>query len=185
MTNDDFNPQQYGENFRYDDDEVGEVTKGCFRSIIFIIVTLVLLCLTLCLVGCKSTEYVEVPVVHNESHWQKDSVHTTDSIFSEKETVIMQLDSAAMAKYGIQLKNAEKAWLVKSKEMERQIQQLMQLSITKDTVRDSIPVPYPVEKKVPAELTWWQQTKMHLGGAVIWLALLVAVIWLGKKKLRL
>lgn len=183
MKTNDYNPYEYGENFRYDDDEVGNVAKGCFRSIIFIIVTLVLLCLTLCLVGCKSTEYV--PVVHNESHWHTDSVHTRDSIFSEKETVIMQLDSAAMAKYGIQLKNAEKAWLVKSKEMERQIQQLMQLSMTKDTVRDSIPVPYPVEKQVPAELTWWQEARMHIGGAVFWLALLVAVIWLGKKKLRL
>ena len=28
---------------------------------------------------------------------------------------------------------------------------------------DSIPKPYPVEKKVPRELTWWQKTKMRCG----------------------
>ena len=41
-------------------------------------------------------------------------------------------------------------------ELERQIQQLKQLSQSKDTVRDSIPVPYPV----PARLTSWQQQTM-------------------------
>ena len=28
---------------------------------------------------------------------------------------------------------------------------------------DSIPKPYPVEVKVPRELTWWQKTKMRCG----------------------
>jgi hypothetical protein len=86
-----------------------------------------------------------------------------------------------MAKYGIQLKNAERAWLVKSEEMERTIQELLSRSEHKDTVRDSIPVPYPVEKQVPAELTWWQQTKMHIGGVVLWLIGIAAVVWLIKK----
>lgn len=51
---------------------------------------------------------------------------------------------------------------------------------------DSIPVPYPVEKK----LSKWEQTKMELGGiamgAVIALAiaLCVAVVWLIKKGRR-
>ena len=34
-------------------------------------------------------------------------------------------------------------------------------------VRDTVPVPYAVEKKVKAELTWWQQTRMHIGGIVL------------------
>ena len=85
----------------------------------------------------------------------------------------MQLDSAAMARYGIQLKSAERAWLVKSKELERQIQQLMQLSQTKDTVRDSIPYPVEVIKEVPAKLSWWQGL-VRLG----YIALAIVIIYL-------
>ena len=45
---------------------------------------------------------------------------------------------------------------------------------------DSIPIPYPVEKK----LTWWQQTKMDFGGvAIVALVTIVciAVVWLIRK----
>lgn len=133
--------------------------------------------------GCRQVEYVAVPQQHTEHHWHTDSVHTTDSVITEKETTIMQLDSAEMAKYGIQLKNAERAWLVKTRELERQIQQLMQLTQTKDSVHDTIPMPYPVEvvKEVEKDLSWWQQTRMHIGGVVLWLIGIAAVVWLIKK----
>lgn len=38
---------------------------------------------------------------------------------------------------------------------------------------DSIPVPYPVEVKVPAQLTWWQQTRLRLAN----LSLLALALW--------
>jgi hypothetical protein len=82
----------------------------------------------------------------------------------------MQLDSAEMAKYGIQLKNAERAWLVKSWELERQIEALQRLTAERDTVHDSIPVPYPVEKR----LTKWQQAAIDWGHWIM--ALLVGII---------
>jgi hypothetical protein len=114
--------------------------------------------------SCATKEkIVPVPEIHDHWHYHTDSIRTTDSIIHEKETTIMQLDSAAMAKYGIQLKNAERAWLVKSKELERQIQQLMQLSQIKDTMHDSIPYPVEVIKEVPAELSWWQGLLVRLG----------------------
>lgn len=169
MTNDDFNPQQYGENFRYDDDEVGEVAKGCFRSIIFIIVTLVMLCLTLCLVGCKSTEYVEVPVVHTDTliqtKVQRDSIWKHDSIF------INQWQA------GDTIFQVRDRWHTKYIE-----------SIKCDTVyvskRDTITVAVPSQQTKPS-LTWWQQARLHLANIMLWLALLIFMIWLGKKKLRL
>jgi hypothetical protein len=54
-------------------------------------------------------------------------------------------------------------------------------------VHDSIHQPYPVIKEVPAELTWWQQARMHIGGVVFWLSVIVAVVtlvrwWLKQKK---
>jgi hypothetical protein len=110
---------------------------------------------------------VPVESQHTEHHWHTDSVHTTDSVIMEKTTTVMQLDSAAMAKYGIELKNAERAWLVKTAELERQLQKLS--SIKADTVRivDSIQVPVPVEKK----LTKWQQTCIDCGKLFMFITL--------------
>lgn len=46
---------------------------------------------------------------------------------------------------------------------------------------DSVPVPYPVIKKVPAELTWWQQCRLHLANIVLWLVLIIALWWAVKR----
>ena len=123
-------------------------------------------------VGCKNVEYVPVESSHTEHHWHTDSVKQVDSIYHEKETTIMQPDSAEMAKYGIQLKNAERAWLVKSWELERQIEALQRLTAERDTVHDSIPVPYPVEKR----LTKWQQAKVDWGGWALLVLIVLVVI---------
>ena len=115
------------------------------------------------LAGCKSVEYVPVEKVHEIHHNHTDSIHTTDSIIRETTTTIMQLDSVGMARYGIQLKAAEHAWLVKTEELERQLQRLAETHT--DTVHetDSVPVPYPVPKYIDKPLTWWQKTRMHAG----------------------
>ena len=135
------------------------------------------------MVSCK-TEYIPVETSHTEHHWHTDSIIQKDSVVKESMTTVMQLDSAAMAKYGIQLKNAERAWLVKSWELERQIENLQKLTAIRDTVRDTIQVPYPVEKK----LSKWQQTKVDWGGwamlgvlVVIILFLFIFPRWKGKR----
>ena len=120
------------------------------------------------MLSCK-TEYIPVETSHTEHHWHTDSIKEVDSVIHEKQTTIMQLDSAAMGQYGIQLKNAERAWLVKSWELERQIENLQRLTAYRDTIRDTIQVPYPVEKK----LSKWQQTKVDWGG---WAMLCVMVL---------
>lgn len=149
---------------------------GCLRSAILILLSFAALMMCGLMMSCKTVEYVELPSQHTEHHWHTDSVVKTDSVIREKETTIMQLDSAAMAQYGITLKAAERAWLVRTAEMERQIQQLMQMSQQKDSVHDTIPYPVEVVKEVPADLTWWQQTRLHLANIVLWLLLFVAVV---------
>ena len=135
------------------------------------------------MVSCK-TEYIPVETIHTEHHWHTDSIIQKDSVVKESKTTVMQLDSAAMAQYGIHLKNAERAWLVKSWELERQIENLLRLTAIRDTVRDTIQVPYPVEKK----LSKWQQTKVDWGGwamlgvlVVIILFLFIIPRWKGKR----
>lgn len=114
--------------------------------------------------SCATKEkIVPVPEIHDHWHHHTDSIRTTDSIIHEKETTIMQLDSAAMATYGIRLKSAERAWLVKTAELQRQIERLEAMSIQKDSVHDSIPYPVEVIKEVPAKLSWWQGLLVRLG----------------------
>lgn len=138
-----------------------------------------LLIMALLFCSCETTKFVAVPQQHTEHHWHKDSVMITDSVISEKETIVMQLDSSAMAQYGIQLKEAEKAWLVRTAELERQIQKIINLSSANDTVRDSIPYPVEVIKEVPATLTWWQQLRIDIGGIIIILLIGMLYWWMG------
>ena len=136
--------------------------------------SVVLFIIAVCFYGCKSVQYVPVETSHTEHHWHTDSIKEVDSVIHEKHTTIMQLDSEAMSHYGIQLKNAERAWLVKSWELERQIENLQRLTAIRDTVRDTIQVPYPVEKK----LSKWQQTKVDWGGWAMLSALVVIILFL-------
>ena len=147
-------------------DNVEKSYKGCWWSLLGFIATMVLFAVT-ALTSCTTTKYVPVVQTNTEHHWHTDSVKERDSTYHEKTTTIMQLDSAAMAKYGIQLKTAERAWIVKTAELQRQIERLETMSLSKDSVRDSIPVPYPVIKEVPAELSWWQRLRIILGNFVI------------------
>lgn len=48
--------------------------------------------------------------------------------------------------------------------------------------RDSIPVPYPVEKQVPAQLSSWQQVQIWLGRLVLVVLAVLAAWWLIRKK---
>ena len=124
--------------------------------------------------SCTTTKYVPVVETHDVHHWHTDSVKQTDSVYHEKTTTIMQLDSAAMARYGIQLKSAERAWLVKTAELELQIERLMAMSATKDSVHDSIPYPVEVIKEVPREPLRLERILMLFG----LLAFMVGIVWL-------
>ena len=154
---------------------------GCFQGVAFFVMIMVGLALCALLSGCTTTKYVPVTQQHTEHHWHTDSVKERDSVHTESTTVIRELDSAAMAQYGIQLKAAERAWLVQNREMEMRLRELERMTATHDTIHDSIPAPYPVEviKEVPTELTWWQQTRIHIGGVVFWLLAFAAAWYIG------
>lgn len=161
----------------YDDSDRQRALK---RVIKYLIIWLAVLMFFAWLTSCTTTEYVPVVQTNTEHHWHTDSVHEKDSTYYEKTTTIMQLDSAAMAQYGIRLEKAERAWLVKTKELQREIERLEAMSMSKDSVHDSIPVPYPVEviKEVPAELSWWQKLRLWIGNVGL-LAILGFVGWFG------
>ena len=152
---------------------IGGLAESCFLLAgIGIIVIMILL-----LMGCKSVEYVPVVENHDVHHWHTDSVYQRDSVVKESLTTVMQLDSAAMAQYGIQLKSAERAWLVKTDELERQIEHLMAMTSVKDSIHDSIPYPVPVEvvKEVKKPMSGFERAMFITGIVAIMLLLLFIV----------
>ena len=119
----------------------------------------------LLLVGCKTKEkVVTVEKVRNDTTYitkhQRDSVWLHDSIH-----VTEKGDTIRIERW--HTKYVEKA--------------------THDTLyqhkTDSVPVPYPVEKLVERELTWWQQTRIHLGEALLALAGIAVAVFVIRRKL--
>lgn len=119
----------------------------------------------LLLVGCKTKEkVVTVEKVRNDTTYitkhQRDSVWLHDSIH-----VTEKGDTIRIEKW--HTKYVEKA--------------------THDTLyqhkTDSVPVPYPVEKLVERELSWWQKTRIQLGEALLALAGIAVVMFVVRRKL--
>ena len=133
---------------------------GCFGAIFYIAALVVGMLICLLFGSCKSVEYVFVPQTHTDTLIVTKVQH--DSIYINDSTVVTEKgDTVKIEKWH-------------TKYVEKQVHDTLYISKT-----DTIPKPYPVEKEVPAELTWWQQTRIHIGGIVIFLLL----IWLSIKYL--
>ena len=178
----DYNPQ---ENFYFyggtDGAEVKRTFIGCMSTGFFVALFIVVFAL-LALNSCTTTRVVKVPEVHEVIHHQSDTVIQKDSVIHEKETVIMKLDSATMAQYGIQLKATERAWLVSTKKLEKELQRIAKIKTDTLTIRDSIPYPVEVTKEVQAKISRWQRLKMNIGlifiGSII---VIIAAIFFRKR----
>lgn len=163
------------------------------RYLLVIITALIALC------GCRPTRYVPVERVQVEyreadttglfermralieSRYQREA--SSDSIIDRtKETVVLR-ENGDTARH-----DKERIVYVAShreKELEHTVRQqdstIKALRLQLESIKaDSIPVPYPVERK----LTKWEQTKQDVGGyALVALAAVVcvAVVWLIKK----
>ena len=110
------------------------------------------------MVGCKTTEYVPVPEYHTDTIYQSKVVH--DSIYQHDSTFIKEKGDSVYIE----------RWHTKYV--------LKELTDTLYESRvDSIPVPYEVVKEVEVEksLSWWQAMRMHIGGIVVWLLLILAI----------
>lgn len=124
---------------------------GGFLLIIICCLAVVLMIASL--IGCKHVEYVTVPEVHTEYHHTSDTVRQVDSIIDRQTTVVREVDSATMAQYGIQLANAQRAWLIQNDRLMREIERLREKKADSVFIHDSIAVPYPVEKIVEKPYT--------------------------------
>lgn len=171
--------------------------RGC--SLLVALYALAALGIAMLLCGCTRTVYKPVETVRTEyvetdttglyermrsffeSMYRRES--SSDSLIDRtKETVVLR-ENGDTARH-----DKERIAYVAShreKELEHKVQQqdsiIKALRLQLESVKsDSIPVPYPVERK----LTKWEQTKMDFGGFAIGAIIAVvciAVVWLIKK----
>ena len=171
------------DNFESDTDnaETIDITRQAPRMstmktaiILAIIITCVLMAI---LSSCTTTKYVPVTETRTEHHWHTDTVRQRDSTHTERETIIREVDSASMAKYGIQMERNQRAWLVLQREMENRLLELEHMTAQRDTVRDSIPVPYPVVKMVEKPLSWWERLRLNIFNVLLGVIALVIIFF--------
>lgn len=124
----------------------------------------------LLLTACGTTRTVTVERVTRDTIYQTQ--HQYDSIYIH--------DSVATS----QIQRGDTLYIYRDRWRDR-----WHLSHSTDTLRvvsrDTIPVPYTVEKEVPAELTWWQQTRLHLANILLYTLALLAAGWIIRKKLKI
>ena len=123
----------------------------------------VLLCALLS--GCTTTKYVPVPEYHTDTLRQvtvrHDSVMVHDSIHV-----------------------SDKGDTVRIERWHTQYRDRWRTDTIYQSKRDSIPYPVEVTKEVPAKLTWWQQTRLHLANILLYGLLIVGIIYVGKKHIK-
>lgn len=150
--------------------------QNSYKAYLYCIIgDIILVILAFLLYGCGSIQYVPVETIKTEYKNRVDTLKQIDSVFSEKETIIREADSALILKLGLQLKSNEKAILVLKRELEKKISKESEHTIDTIIKVDSVQVPYPVERK----LSKWEQTKMDIGGYSIFgfsIAFIVLII---------
>ena len=141
----------------YDMELMGGVLKGCLSAIAFWVV---LIMLVLLFAGCK-TRTVVVETVRTDTTYitkhQRDSIYMKDSTHvSEQQrgdTILMKITE----------------W--HTKYVDRAVHDTTYIA-----THDTIPDPYPVEVKVPRELSWWQKALQRTGGIALGF-MLMWIIW--------
>lgn len=135
---------------------VGDMMAG------FVLGIIACLMMTMCS-SCTTTKYVPLPEYHTDTlritKYERDSIYVHDS------TLIREKGDTVM------IERWHTQW------RDRWQHDTIYVAHN-DTIVRSIKVP----KYQDAPLTWWQQTRIHVGGIVIWLLLIVGVGWIVKKK---
>lgn len=125
--------------------------------------SVVLLLILLLLSGCRSIPHSSVvehriDTIYLTKHL-KDSIYINDSIYIKD--------------------GGDTVWVEKwhNKYITKELHDTAYVA-----THDTVPSPYPVEVKVPSELSWWQRVRMTLGEVFIGV-LVLGMVLLGIKRL--
>ena len=113
--------------------------------------------------SCRSIKYVPIETIKHDSVYitqhQKDSIYIHDSIYQKEKG-----DTVLIEKWH-------------TRYIEKQVRDtLIQIE------RDTIPQPYPYEVEVPAQLSWWQKTRMRMGEIALVALLVLLGSWIVRIK---
>lgn len=142
-----------------------EIRQKIYNNImVAVLLVCMLIGLMVCglLTSCKSHEPTIVERVRTDTvritQQQRDSIYLRDSIFVN------------------QWQSGDTIFQIRDRWHTQYVMKERTDTFYKARV-DSVPVPYEVIKKVPAELTWWQQCRLHLANIVLWVILIIALWW--------
>lgn len=140
-----------------------EKRNGCLGIMAWMFILLVAGFVLIAMGSCRSVRYVPVATIKHDSVYitqhQKDSIYIHDSIYQKEKG-----DTVLIEKWH-------------TRYIEKQVRDtLIQIQ------RDTIPQPYPYEVEVPAQLSWWQKTRMHIGEITIIALLVLLGSWIVRIK---
>ena len=142
--------------------EKERIKVGCLQGAAFVVLIIMGLLLCSMLSGCTTTKYVQVPVVHNDTtivtKHQRDSIWLHDSTYIKEKGDTVRIEK----------------W--HTKYVEKQVHDTTYIAKV-DTIREVF------TNEVEKPLTWWQQTKMHIGAIALYLLALLVIIWVAKRHL--
>lgn len=152
---------------------------GCTPPVVIMFLVVLLL------FSCKSIQYVPVETVRTEYKTKTDTVKMSDTIRTEKETILREArpeDSAMIVKLGIKLQDNERLLILLRNQLTESNSK--QYESHTDTIikTDSIQVPYPV----PAQLSRWERFCCDYGkimvGALVGLIIGFVLFLIKQKK---
>lgn len=129
---------------------------------------IVILAACILLVGCTTTKFV--PVIETHTDTVRITKHQRDSIFLRDSIYVNQYQNGDTVFLSIE------KWHTQYRD--RLLHDTAYISR-----RDSVPVPYPVEKEVAAKLSWWQNLRLWIGNIVLIALAVLAGWWLLRKRL--
>lgn len=137
--------------------------KGCIGVLVWMLLIFICGMILIAFGSCRSIKYVPLETIKHDSLYitqhQKDSIYIHDSIYQKEKG-----DTVLIEKWH-------------TRYIEKQVRDtLIQIE------RDTIPQPYPYEVEVPAQLSWWQKTRMRIGEITIIALLVLLGSWIVRIK---
>ncbi len=137
--------------------------KGCIGVLVWMLLIFICGIILIAFGSCRSIKYVPIETIKHDSVYitqhQKDSIYIHDSIYQKEKG-----DTVLIEKWH-------------TRYIEKQVRDTL-IQIQSDT----IPQPYPYEVEVPAQLSWWQKTRMHIGEITIIALLVLLGSWIVRIK---
>lgn len=137
--------------------------KGCIGVLVWMLLIFICGIILIAFGSCRSIKYVPIETIKHDSVYitqhQKDSIYIHDSIYQKEkgDTVLIE------------------KWHTKYIELQ-----------VRDTLihiqMDTIPQPYPIDVEVPAQLSWWQKTRMRMGEIALVALLVLLAAWIVRIK---